>query len=101
MNLCGENITDQGMLEKIFSTFSASSKLLQKYREMEFKKYSKLVAHLLVAEQHNEFLMRNHESRLPSTTRFPEVNVEHFHKSGVKETMTPVVAMVVFVIVVW
>ena len=35
LKLCGENITDHDMLEKMFSTFPASSMLLQQqYREM-------------------------------------------------------------------
>jgi len=54
LKLCGENITDHDMLEKTFSTFPASSMLLQQqYREMGFKKYSELISHL-VAEQHND-----------------------------------------------
>ena len=63
LKLCGENITDHDMLEKMFSTFPASSMLLQQqYREMGFKKYSELISHLLVAEQHNDSLMKNYES---------------------------------------
>ena len=64
LKLCGENITDHDMLEKTFSTFPASSMFLQQqYREMGFKNYSELISHLLVAEQHNDLLMKNHESR--------------------------------------
>ena len=82
LNLCGENITDHDMLEKTFSTFPASSMLLQQqYREMGFKKYSELISHLLVAEQHNDLLMKNHESRPPGTALFPEVNAANFHQS--------------------
>ena len=51
------------MLEKTFTTFHASDVLLQQqYREHRFTKYSKLILCLLVAEQNNEFLMRNHQS---------------------------------------
>ncbi|XP_059281024.1 uncharacterized protein LOC132034658 [Lycium ferocissimum] len=82
LKLCGENITDHDMLEKTFSTFPASSMLLQQqYREMKFKKYSDLIAHLLVAEQHNELLMKNHESRPTGTAPFPEVNEANFRHS--------------------
>ena len=82
LKLCGENITDHDMLEKMFSTFPASSMLLQQqYREMGFKKYSKLISHLLVAEQHNDLLMKNHESRPTGSMPFPEVNTANFHQS--------------------
>ncbi|XP_019241447.1 PREDICTED: uncharacterized protein LOC109221412 [Nicotiana attenuata] len=51
LKLCGDNITDHDMLEKTFTTFHASNILLQQqYREMEFKKYSELISHLLIAE---------------------------------------------------
>lgn len=81
LKLCGENITDHDMLEKIFSTFPASSMLLQQqYREMRFKKYSELIAHLLFAEQHNDLLMKNHESRPIGSMPFPEVNTTIFHQ---------------------
>ncbi|XP_059292765.1 uncharacterized protein LOC132046217 [Lycium ferocissimum] len=82
LKLCGENITDNDMLENVFSTFPASSMLLQQqYREMRSKKYSELISHLLVAEQHNELLMKNHESRPTGTIPFPEVNEANFHHS--------------------
>jgi hypothetical protein len=51
LKLYGEKITDEDMLEKIFSTFYASNLLLQQqYRERGFKKYSELISCLLVAE---------------------------------------------------
>ena len=57
--LCGEKVTDEEMLEKIFSTFHASNVLLQQqYYEKGFKKYSELISYLLVAEQNNELLMK-------------------------------------------
>jgi S-adenosylmethionine/arginine decarboxylase-like enzyme len=44
LKLCGEKITDEDMLEKIFSTFHASNLLIQQqYRERGFKKYSELI----------------------------------------------------------
>ncbi|XP_015054946.1 uncharacterized protein LOC107001393 [Solanum pennellii] len=82
LKLCEENITDHDMLEKMFSTFPASSMLLQQqYREMGFKKYSELISYLLVAEQHNELLMKNHESRSTGSMPFPEVNTANIHQS--------------------
>ncbi|XP_078148856.1 uncharacterized protein LOC144544271 [Carex rostrata] len=83
LKLCGENITDQDMLEKTFSTFHASNILLQQqYREKGFKKYSELISCLLVAEQNNELLMKNHESRPTGSASFPEVNVAMHNNSG-------------------
>ena len=76
--LCGQNITDDDMLEKTFSTFHASNMVLQQqYREKGFKKYSELISCLLVAEQNNELLMINHESRPTGSAPapLPEVNV--------------------------
>ena len=76
LKLCGEKVTDEDMLEKTFSTFHASNLLLQQqYREKGFKKYSQLISCLLVAEQNNELLMKNHEARPTGSAPFPEVNV--------------------------
>ena len=76
LELCGEKVTDEDMLEKTFSTFHASNLLLQQqYREKGFKKYSQLISCLLVAEQNNELLMKNHEARPTGSAPFPEVNV--------------------------
>src|SRR5215470_5307788 len=75
LKLCGGNITDEDMLEKTLSTFHASNIVLQQqYREKGFKKYSKLISCLLVAEQNNELLMQNHKSRPTGSAPFPEVN---------------------------
>ncbi|KAI5343066.1 hypothetical protein L3X38_010942 [Prunus dulcis] len=64
MRLCGENISEEDMLEKTLSTFHASNVLLQQqYRHSGFKKYSELVSCLLLAEQNNELLLKNHQSR--------------------------------------
>ncbi|KAL0283581.1 UNVERIFIED_CONTAM: hypothetical protein Sangu_2880200 [Sesamum angustifolium] len=64
------------MLEKTFSTFHASNLLLQQqYREKGFTKYSELISCLLVAEQNNELLLKNHESRPTGSASFLEVNV--------------------------
>ncbi|KAK5812130.1 hypothetical protein PVK06_027541 [Gossypium arboreum] len=76
LKLCGENITDEDLLDKTFSTFHATNVLLQQqYREKGFKRYSELISCLLVAEQNNELLMKNHGIRPTSSAPFPEVNV--------------------------
>lgn len=75
LKLCGEKITEEDMLEKTFTTFHASNVLLQQqYRERRFTKYSELISCLLVAEQNNELLMRNHQSRPTGSEPFPKVN---------------------------
>nr|XP_027067592.1 uncharacterized protein LOC113693225 [Coffea arabica] len=47
-----------------------------------FKKYSELIACLLLAEQNNELLLKNHKSRPTSASPFPEVNATQFQNSG-------------------
>ena len=65
LKLWGEKITDEDMLEKTFTTFHASNVFLhQPYRERRFTKYLELISCLLVVEQNNELLMKNHSSRL-------------------------------------
>ena len=61
LKLCRENITEEDMLEKTFTTFHASNVLLQQqYRERRFTEYSQLISCFLVVEQNNELLMKNH-----------------------------------------
>ncbi|XP_021828736.1 uncharacterized protein LOC110769128 [Prunus avium] len=75
LRLCGENITDADLLEKTFTTFYASNVVLQQqYRERGFHKYSDLISCLFLAEQNNELLMQNHQSRPTGSAPFHEVN---------------------------
>jgi hypothetical protein len=63
----------------IYIIFHASNVLLQQqYRECNFTRYSELISCLLVAEQNNELLMKNHQSRPTSSTPFPEANGNSF-----------------------
>ena len=63
------------MLEKTFSTFYASNVLLQQqYRVQGFTEYNQLIYVLLVAEQNNELLLKNHYARPTGSAPFPEVN---------------------------
>ncbi|KAK9666143.1 hypothetical protein RND81_07G005100 [Saponaria officinalis] len=76
LELCGEKVSDVDMLEKTYQTFHGSQLLMsQQYRQRGFKRYSELVSCLLVAEQNNEILMKNHQSRPTGTDPFPKVNV--------------------------
>ncbi|XP_060190928.1 uncharacterized protein LOC132620272 [Lycium barbarum] len=82
LTLCGEKISDSDKLEKTFFTFHASNVLLQQqYREKGFTKYCDLIAHLLVAEQNNDLLMKNHENRPTGAAPLPEVNEVYAHYS--------------------
>ncbi|XP_019261083.1 PREDICTED: uncharacterized protein LOC109239036 [Nicotiana attenuata] len=47
----------------------------QQYRERAFKKYSELISCLLVAEQHNTLLMKNHVARPTGLAPLPEENM--------------------------
>lgn len=80
LKLCGETISDEDMLEKTYSTFHASNMLLQQqYRQKGFTKYSELIGCLLLAEQNNELLLKNHESRPTGSSPFPEANATQTH----------------------
>ena len=91
LKLCGENITDEDMLEKTFTTFHDSNVLLQQqYRERRFTKYSELIACLLAAEKNKELFLQNHKSRPTRFKAFPEANAtfasphsnRQWHKNG-------------------
>ncbi|XP_040933632.1 uncharacterized protein [Gossypium hirsutum] len=87
LNLCGEKITNAEMLEKTYSTFHANNVVLQtQYHEKGFQKYSESSSCLLVAEQNNELLMKNHELRLTGSVPFPEANVSLHNRQELKET---------------
>ncbi|XP_070001872.1 uncharacterized protein [Nicotiana sylvestris] len=76
LKLCGEIVNDEDLLEKTLSTFHASNMVLQQqYHEKGLKKDSKLISCLLVAEQHNTILMKNHEARPTGSAPFSEVNM--------------------------
>lgn len=101
LKLCGEKTTDNDMLEKIFSTFHASNILpQQQYREKYFKRYSELISCLLVTEQNNEILLKNHEARPIGSTPFPEVNASIYDNSGQGRGVNVVVVVAVDVVAV-
>ena len=81
LEFCGIVITEEQKLEKTFSTFHASQVLLQQqYRMRGYTEYSDLVASLLVAEQNNELLIKNHQSRPTGTMTYPEINATTFNQ---------------------
>ncbi|CAN6698539.1 unnamed protein product [Malus baccata var. baccata] len=75
MKLCGDTITEEMLLEKTYIIFHANNVLLQQqYRARGYTKYTQLIFVLLVAEQNNELLIKNHNSRPTGSAPFPEVN---------------------------
>lgn len=63
LELCGEKITDEEILEKTYSISHASNWLIkQQYHENDFKKNHELIPCLLVADQNNEILMKKLEA---------------------------------------
>ncbi|KAK2390680.1 hypothetical protein QL285_064199 [Trifolium repens] len=81
LEFCGIVITEEEKLEKTFSTFHASQVLLQQQHRMRgFTEYSDLVAALLVAEQNNELLIKNHQLRPTGTIAYPEINATTFNQ---------------------
>ncbi|XP_027774329.1 uncharacterized protein LOC114078031 [Solanum pennellii] len=80
LKLCGETIKDEDMLKKTLTTFHASNMILeQQYREKDFQKYFELISCLLVAEQHNDLLMKNHEARLSGSDPLSEAHAVEAH----------------------
>ena len=72
LKLCGKKLPMRICWKRFFLLFthricSCSSNIV--------KKYSQLISCLLVAEQNNELLMKNHEARSTGSAPFPEVNM--------------------------
>ncbi|XP_047259013.1 uncharacterized protein LOC124891266, partial [Capsicum annuum] len=72
LKLCGKTINDEDMMKKILTTF-------HQYREKGFQKYSEFILCLLVAEQHNALLMKNHEARPTGVAPLPKANGVQVH----------------------
>ncbi|XP_019264396.1 PREDICTED: uncharacterized protein LOC109242026 [Nicotiana attenuata] len=58
----------------------------QQYSERDFKKYSELISCLLVAEQHNTLLLKNHEARPTGSAPLPEANMAAKRDKSEKNT---------------
>lgn len=63
LRLCGQNVTEIELIEKILSTFPSTTAILsQQYMNMKFKKHSSLMSHFLLVEKYHQLLIRNVES---------------------------------------
>ena len=56
--------------------------LQQQYQEHNFTKYSELISCFLVAEQNNELLLKNHQSRPTGFMSLPEANATYVQTLG-------------------
>ena len=75
LRLCGDTITEEELLEKTYTTFHANDLLLQQqYRANKFTKFSELISCLMVAEQNNQVLLKNHHIRPTGAMPVPEAN---------------------------
>ncbi|XP_019167850.1 PREDICTED: uncharacterized protein LOC109163556 [Ipomoea nil] len=75
LKLCMQEISDIELIEKTLSTFHANNLVLQQqYRTKNYSKHSELISALLVADKHNQLLMRNHNARAVGAAPVPEVH---------------------------
>ncbi|XP_026420435.1 uncharacterized protein LOC113316482 [Papaver somniferum] len=83
LQLCHDTVTEESKLEKNFSMFHSSQIVLQQqYRERRFTRYSELIGVLLLAEQNNELMVKNHESRPCGSAPVIEVNETSYSGHG-------------------
>ncbi|KAK9675551.1 hypothetical protein RND81_11G014500 [Saponaria officinalis] len=61
---------------------SAMFRITSQLKLYGFTKYFELISCLLVAEQNQELLMKNHESRSTGSTPLPEANVTSYNEKG-------------------
>ncbi|XP_031125137.1 uncharacterized protein LOC116027575 [Ipomoea triloba] len=74
LKLCKQEVSEKDLIEKTLSTFHASNLVLQQqYRAKNYEKHSELISALLVAEKHNQLLMKNHNARSVGSALVPDV----------------------------
>ena len=83
LKLYRDNITNGDMLEKkhylLFMHWMCSCS--NNIENVVLKKYCELISYLLVAEQNNKLLMKNHESWLTGSTPFFKVNAMRYNNN--------------------
>ncbi|XP_076923992.1 uncharacterized protein LOC143586312 [Bidens hawaiensis] len=71
-------MSEADKLEKTYSTFHASNIILQQQLRLHnFQTYSDLNTNLIIAEQNNELLMKNHQARPTGSLAIPEENIAY------------------------
>ncbi|XP_019178315.1 PREDICTED: uncharacterized protein LOC109173529 [Ipomoea nil] len=81
LKLCKQEVSDKDLIEKTLSTFHASNLVLQQqYRAKNYTQHVELISALLVAEKHNQLLMRNHNAR--SVGSAPVLEAHHVAQSS-------------------
>jgi hypothetical protein len=74
LHLCGEDKTDENMIENTISTFPTVVALLARmYWTMKFQTYCELTQFLLLAEQQQQLLLKNNESKPPREANATEI----------------------------
>lgn len=89
LNLCGHPVDDAELIEKTLSTFHVTNMTLSThYRTLRFATYSELISHLLLAEKHDELLVKNSKIRPPGTMAPHTTQESHYnnyqHSRGAK-----------------
>ncbi|XP_076923309.1 uncharacterized protein LOC143585398 [Bidens hawaiensis] len=78
LEYCGQIMSEADKLEKTYSTFHASNIILQQQLRLQnFQTYSDLNTNLIIAEQNNELLMKNHQARSTGSLAIPEANIAY------------------------
>ncbi|XP_068307520.1 uncharacterized protein [Pyrus communis] len=66
---------DEGLKNEYLMVEDLLALWKQQYRAHDFTEYNQLISVLLVIEQNNDLLMKNHQTRPTGSAPFPEVNV--------------------------
>lgn len=75
LTICGHPVNDAEQIERTLSTMHPTNAILaEQYRNMNFVEYSRLIAHMLLAEKHHILLLHNSKARPPGTLPIPETN---------------------------
>ncbi|PRQ47754.1 putative transcription factor interactor and regulator CCHC(Zn) family [Rosa chinensis] len=90
LKFCGEELTDKDLIEKTLSTFPVSALLVSKqywleYNDKRITRFHQLINAMLIAEKHDNILVKNYNSRPVGTKSVHEANYGGAFKEGCKE----------------
>ncbi|XP_061988325.1 uncharacterized protein LOC133706772 [Rosa rugosa] len=90
LKFCGEELTDKDLIEKTLSTFPVSALLVSKQYWLEYNakritRFHQLMNAMLVAEKHDNILVKNYNSRPVGTKSVHEANYGGASKGGYKK----------------